>query len=198
MAMPPLGSMSSIPPPTHPAPLAARPRSRPRHPGWRWAAVSAWLAAQACGGSAGSAEPGDPASESLLLTACEALCDKRSECRGEAPDDEPCSECVDDPPLMGVFRQDFVQSVLECIEGLACDESDDACVDQAIEAVPDASPAVFTRCQVIKDGCTNIGDDTCKLAIAFTDAARERFDACLDEGCPRVAECIDGLGTGEP
>lgn len=137
--------------------------------------------------------PGDPSSESLLRSLCDAYCEHREQCY--EPQEEPCSACDAGTDLPAErIRYGFLQPLTECVQNLSCDESDDGCTEVAIRAVdpdPLSSPLVM-KCLAAHDECS-FSDDHCTYAIAFTDAARASFDDCLSQPCDVAVPCLEAL-----
>jgi hypothetical protein len=167
-----------------------------------WLVMGTWLAVMhGCGGSASSPGPGAASDASQFEELCEAQCHRLARCEDATEtSDAPCAACVATAPRPEVFRRDFVQTIIDCTERLACGDSDDGCVDEAIATVSAdaASSTLAAKCLSVQDDCGDFSDDDCTYAFAFTDAARSDFDACLSQSCEDIGPCFAEFAGVDP
>lgn len=149
------------------------------------------------GGSSGSATAAD------LSSNCESQCSRSERCVDPDVTSVPHAECVSSCLVKlgdaSVFRQDVITALMECFDSLACDVSDDTCTGEAVAVVttaPTEDPH-FQDCRSRHDVCSSSGagfsDDDCVLRFFLVPSAQTQFDACLQQDCATIGDCIDTL-----
>jgi hypothetical protein len=166
-------------------------------------AIGVLLALPACSGSSddsrGNGGPTGAATEADVVASCDAICDRRTRCDLEEPEDPPCQpDCLRESADPRFMRGDVLRGLSDCYSELACGESDDRCLDRVVTVlVPDfMSSPLLDQCVEVQDQCGGFSDDSCAYAIIFTDAGKARLQDCLNETCELVAGCIAGLVQG--
>ena len=137
--------------------------------------------------------------EADVVAVCDAICERRTRCDLDDPEDEPCQpDCLRESADPRFMRGDVLRGLGDCYSKLACDGNDDRCLDQVVQVlVPDfMSSPLLDRCVEVQDQCGGFSDDSCAYAIIFTDAGKARLEGCLNESCELVAGCIAGLVQG--
>jgi hypothetical protein len=153
------------------------------------------LAAFACGntGTGGLGGTGGGATATDLQQLCASRCARNERCG--SPDPSCQNNCANDIQHPGNIRKDFIDAYASCLDQLACDLSDDSCLEQAVNAVnPNwQQDALFNECTTRRAACQSFTDDICAAALYFTDAARERLRECLNLDCAAISACLDDL-----
>ena len=134
--------------------------------------------------------------EADVVAVCDAICDRKTRCDLDDPEDAPCQpECLRESADPHFMRGDVLRGLRDCYSKLACDGNDDSCLAQVVGAlVPDfMSSPLLDGCIEVQDQCGGFSDDSCVYAIIFTDAGKASLQDCLNESCELVAGCIAGL-----
>jgi len=164
------------------------------------AVVLSWLALQACSGSSTDSRggPSVAAADADVAGLCSAICERSVSCEPLEFQSDTCEpDCrSDNPPKW--LRRDIVRGLADCQSKLSCDDDDDDCLPQVLEVLEPnfMSSPLLDRCIEVQDQCGGFSDDACAYAIVFTDAGKERMQACLNSDCDLVAGCIANLREG--
>lgn len=157
----------------------------------------ALLAVPACDSGASSGPTG-AARRADVAALCDAICERGLRCADEEPPPEQANcqpECLSKSAEPSLLRADILRGLAECQSELACGENDDGCLERVVaELVPDyRSSPLLQRCIDVQDQCNGFSDDDCSYAVIFTDAGKQRLEACLSQSCSSVGACMAGL-----
>lgn len=142
---------------------------------------------------------------------CTSFCDWRVRC---GKTDQNCSaECNSDLSRSdGKLSGAYTSMFQSCYQGLACTESEDACIgnfaaaDPAYPNIPEVTACMDKRTECGQstsqpDGgtgtqpTTSFSDDYCLSIAALTPEARAEANACLSQPCAGIRDCLIRAGS---
>ena len=142
---------------------------------------------------------------------CQSYCGWRDRC---GKTDANCAtECNGDfSRTESKISSAYTSAVDQCFQGLACTESEDACIadfgraDPAYPNIPEVSACMEKRTECSQptpegDGgsvtqpSTAFSDDYCLSIAALTPEARAQADACRSQPCAGVRDCLIQAGS---
>lgn len=148
-------------------------------------------------GCGGSDESGGGSSGTISDQEADDICDDACahaiDC-GD-PDAATCPEDCHD--LADLMRADIFRFISDCASELACGESADTCFRQMEDefATSSSQNAYLDACRARMEDCgvppASI-DQACngENILMLSDDAVGELDACLDESCPDIGQCI--------
>ena len=138
-------------------------------------------------------------SDEFAIEWCTAYDDRDARC-GDTPSEtvDECRRSPDAQCLAQALRPDLASPMVACLNDLACDTSDDGCYSaEGLGAEPSSAAIAFRdRCLAKRETCGNFSDDYCFLDIV-DDATVAASDACLDDACDEVGDCLDASIFGD-
>lgn len=163
-----------------------------------------------CSGGGGSTS-GNNTSAGTIAALCQSGCAWRDRCgKGE----QDCvAECTGDLSRSdGKLSSAYTSMVDQCFQGLACSESDEACVanfaaaDSAYPNIPEVTACNEKRTECsqptpegdagsVTQPTTAFSDDYCLSIAALTPSARSEANACLSQPCAGIRDCLIRAGA---